>query len=90
MFQPVHLRSLLLSALLLAGGALYAQHYQGRDHTVFHPPARTTTKRSSPAGTTGASAAHPTESASHRRDATYNVPGNSHPAQPPQIPPRTH
>jgi len=39
MLKPGHLRHLLFAAVLLWGGTLFAQHAQGRDHTVFHRPA---------------------------------------------------
>jgi hypothetical protein len=78
----------MLVAAMLLGGTLFAQHYQGRDHTVFHPAAPAPAKHA-----TTAPAAPPlgarTPDSGRRHDVTYSSASTPHTPQPPQTSPRT-
>jgi cytoskeletal protein RodZ len=85
MFKLFSLRMFL--AAMLLGGTLFAQHYQGRDHTVFHPAAPPPAKHptAAPAATPSGTRASDT---SRRHEATYSSSTATHTAQPPQTYPR--
>jgi hypothetical protein len=86
MFTQGHLRRFLLITTLLSPAALFGQHYQGHDHTVFHRPAPPPAKHASAATATNASSAHAGDTTSRRHEATLTTPGTSHTAQPAQVP----
>jgi hypothetical protein len=74
-------------AAMLLGGTLFAQHYQGRDHTVFHPAAPAPAKHATTAPGTTPSGARTSDSAK-RHDVTYSSSTTPHTPQPPQSSPR--
>jgi hypothetical protein len=84
MSKLLPIQSLMVAALL--GCSLFAQRYPERDHTVFHPPAQTQTKRTSAPVTSTASSPRGAESRHH--DVTF-TPSASHNPQPVQIPSRS-
>jgi hypothetical protein len=65
---------LLMFALL--SGTLFAQRYQGRDHTVFHAPASPPAKHSSNQAAANASNVR-TSDATRHRDVTFSNPSGS-------------
>jgi len=84
--MPGHLRKLSF-AILLSGGALFAQHYQGRDHTVFHRPAPPPARHASNATTATTASTH-TADATRRHEGTFSGSSTTHNPQPPQLSPR--
>jgi len=83
MFKTCHLRHFLLLISLLFSAALFAQQYQGRDHTVFHPRTPPPAKHSSNPTAAGTTGAHATDSTARHHEATTS--SNSHPVQPAQV-----
>jgi len=53
MFIPGQIRTLAVTLPFLFAGSLLAQHYQERDHTVFHRPAAPITSQRHPLSQTG-------------------------------------
>jgi hypothetical protein len=84
MFKPDHLRRFLFAIVLLWGAALFAQHYQGRDHTVFHRPAPPPAKHASTATAASAPASRPSD-ATRRREPAFSGPSSSRSPQAPQL-----
>jgi len=75
-------------AAMLLGGTLFAQHSQGRDHTVFHPAAPVPAKHANTATAATASSARISDTGK-RHDAAYSSSSPSHTlAQAPQSSPR--
>ncbi len=87
MFKQGHPRHLVLATVVLTCGSLFAQHYQGRDHTVFHPPASPPAKHSSNLASANASSARAADATRHH-DVKFSSPSVSHTAQPTQLSPR--
>ena len=89
MFKLFSIR--MFVAAMLLGGTLFAQQYQGRDHTVFHPATAAPAKHATTAQGTTPSGARASDSGK-RRDATYSSSATPHtpqPPEPPQSSPRT-
>jgi len=84
MFKLGRIRHLAFASALLSCGSLFAQRYQGRDHTVFHPPASPPAKHSSNQTGANASSARAADSTRHH-EVTFATPSNSHTAQPTQL-----
>jgi hypothetical protein len=73
-----------LLAVTVLAGTLFAQRYQGRDHTIFHAPAAPPAKHAPSAAAANASAvAHPAD-ATRRHDVNFGTSPASHSAASPQ------
>lgn len=75
-------------AAMLSGGTLFAQQYQGHDHTVFHPAAAAPAKHVTTAQGATASGARTSDSG-RRHDLTYSSSITPHTPPPPQSSPHT-
>ena len=80
---PIHL---LLTVTVLTG-ALFAQRYQGRDHTIFHAPAPPAKHASAAAA--NSTMAHPADATRHH-DVNFSAPPASRSAAPAQSPEPLH